>query len=188
MKKCCKCKSLKPKESFHRNRDKIQTVCIACARDAAKAVRKTPLGALRHRWRGIIQRCLNHKYPRYFDWGGRGITVCDRWLSRENFVEDILSAIGPPPVGTSLDRINNDGNYEPGNMRWATPLEQCHNQRAHKIRKTNTSGVEGVTKRCGKWRARATVSGKRHDIGCFHSLEEARDARVKFINEFKETK
>ncbi len=78
-----------------------------------------------HSWSCMIQRCTN---PNRYSWkyyGGRGITVCDRWLK---FV-DFLADMGARPPGTSLDRINNDGNYEPGNCRWATPKEQQANQR-----------------------------------------------------------
>lgn len=72
-------------------------------------------------------RCYNPENPKYPNYGGRGINVCDRWLnSFENFLEDMGEK---PSEEYSIDRINNDGNYEPGNFRWATPVEQANNQR-----------------------------------------------------------
>ncbi len=71
-------------------------------------------------------RCLNSRNKRYEDYGGRGITVCERWLRFENFYEDM----GDRPDGKSLDRYPDpNGNYEPSNCRWATPKEQQLNRR-----------------------------------------------------------
>lgn len=80
-------------------------------------------------WNNMIRRCENPKDDAYPSYGGRGIKVCERWHDSRLFVQDIESEIGPRPVGRTLDRIDNDGDYEPGNVRWATPLEQVANRR-----------------------------------------------------------
>ncbi len=80
-------------------------------------------------WSLMLTRCRNRNCPSYPNYGGRGITVCERWSSFSNFREDM----GDRPNGKTLDRIDNDGNYEPGNVRWATRAEQSRNTRRNRI-------------------------------------------------------
>lgn len=77
-------------------------------------------------WGWMKARCLNPRNVGYRNYGGRGIGVCDRWLSFENFYYDVSPDWKP---GLTLERINNEGNYEPGNIRWATFREQQQNKR-----------------------------------------------------------
>lgn len=82
-------------------------------------------------WANIKERCNNQKNKKYYDYGGRGITVCDRWMeSFDNFFEDM----GFRPIDkSSIDRIDNNGNYEPGNCRWSEPLQQANNKRNNRM-------------------------------------------------------
>lgn len=77
------------------------------------------------RWHNMIQRCTNSENKSYPDYGGRGITVCAEWLDFEAY----YAAIGDAPPGMTLDRIDNDRGYEPGNVRWATRSTQSRNRR-----------------------------------------------------------
>jgi hypothetical protein len=79
-------------------------------------------------WAGMFTRCYDKNHRTYKWYGGRGITVCPRWKSFENFSADM----GPRPGNLTLDRINNDGNYELSNCRWASVKEQNTNRRPRK--------------------------------------------------------
>lgn len=80
-------------------------------------------------WADVKQRCTNPKSDGYHRYGGRGITMYPAWLDDYTAFRNWINAtLGDRPDGTSIDRIDNDGNYEPGNLRWATPLQQSYNR------------------------------------------------------------
>lgn len=97
-------------------------------------------------WIGMRQRCCNPRNPSYKRYGGRGITMHEEWKGCGGF-EKFLQCVGSAPSRShSIDRINNDGNYEPGNVRWATSFEQANNNRSNfRIE------INGVTKTLAEW-------------------------------------
>lgn len=124
-------------------------------------------------WLQLRSRCSSKTNPRYQYYGGRGISVCKRWDSFSCFLSDMGIK---PSAELSIDRIDNDGNYEPGNCRWATKLQQSRNTR---MNINNTSGVCGVTrtKNRKKWQAQIKLKNKCIYLGSFKDLNEAKRAR-----------
>lgn len=132
-------------------------------------------------WESMKQRVLNSRSKYYPYYGGRGITICDKWLSFEGFYEDM----GPRPEGCSIDRVDSNGNYELSNCRWATWDRQCINKRKQARNKTGKVGVDFSPG--GKYVASIRVDKKKKYLGTFDSLEEAsvvrREAEIKYYGE-----
>jgi len=106
----------------------------------------TPLYAL---WLRIKSRCFNAREPGWKNYGGRGIRLASEWTNDFVAFRDwILANLGPCPAASSLDRIDNDGNYEPGNLRWADHSTQMRNTRVTRL---ITHPVTGETKPIGEW-------------------------------------
>lgn len=104
--------------------------CLKREKAAANARGTATHGASGHplfyTWAAMLARCNNPQHPSYDYYGGRGISVCDEWTVNP---WSFFAYVGDRPSGLELDRINNDGNYEPGNVRWTTRAEQIHNRR-----------------------------------------------------------
>lgn len=125
-------------------RSKRANSCGCLKREAASKVGKANIGnaytlkhgmkntRTYHSWVGMMQRCYNPSHNRHYLYLEKGIQVCDRW--RNSFLS-FLEDMGQAPEGRSLDRINNNGNYEPGNCRWATPKEQANNRSIARMRR-----------------------------------------------------
>ncbi len=122
-------------------------------------------------WKAMRKRCSNKNDIHFYLYGGRGIKVCDRWNKFDNFLEDMGSR---PSKKHSIERMNPNGNYEPSNCKWATPIEQARN-----TRKREGTKVTGVSwhKHTNKYMARISVDSKEIYLGVFNSIEEAASAR-----------
>lgn len=140
--------------------------CLNRYKKSSKYTVKHPLYSI---WSGMKQRCYNEKSGKnYKNYGGRGITVCERWKnSFENFLEDM----GERPEGMTLDRRDPNGNYEPSNCRWVTNQQNCFNTRS----KSNGSKYKGVSwhKSTNKWQAGISMNKVTKYLGVYSSEEEA---------------
>lgn len=124
-------------------------------------------------WTNMKQRCNNKKKSQYKDYGGRGIKVCEEWIN--SFLE-FHKDMGECPDNHSIDRIDVNGNYEPGNCRWADNTTQSQNTRTRTYSKT---GCKGVTKLKDKFQALISKDGKNYYLKLHNTFEEAVIARLK---------
>ena len=130
-----------------------------------------------HRWYAIKQRCYNENSENYYKYGARGIKMHDDFKNDYSMWINYVSQL--PDFGKqnfTIDRIDNNGDYTYGNLKWSTPTQQCRNQRTPK---NNAIGHKGVywKKEMKKWCARITVDYKIKHLGYFDSLDEAILAR-----------
>lgn len=178
---CTKCKVDKSLGEFQLNRrlaDGRSYQCGTCLREAHKQtmLRKPHYYA----WRGMMNRCNNPNSEAFANYGGRKVVVCEQWL-RYAAYEAYVQALGPKPSPKhTLDRIDNDKGYEPGNLQWADRQHQALNQR---LRKTNKSGHKGVSwcKEDNCWVSTVWRNGKQTNLGHFKDIESAAAARSAFL-------
>jgi len=140
-------------------------------------LRRDPLYGV---WGALKGRCFKETNQDYKNYGARGITICDEWrYNFQTFYDYMTQLPHYGECGRSIDRINNDGNYEPGNMRWATSREQTMNGRKRK----SQTGYTGVAPLRGKFQSYIGVNGKIIYIGIFRTVKGAVGARNRYITE-----
>lgn len=118
-------------------------------------------------WHNMKQRCLNPNFPGYHNYGGRGITICQRWI--ESFINFYNDMGKRPTPEHSVERIDNNRGYYPDNCKWGTKLEQIVNRRL----KPNTCGYRGVSVNRSKFKATIWVNYKAYGLGSYSTKEEA---------------
>lgn len=133
-------------------------------------------------WQNMRSRCQRTNNAEYENYGGRGIRVCSEWGAFENFIRDMGAC---PSQNHSIDRIDNNGNYEKSNCRWATREVQSANRRAFKGSKSGVLGVSWSNSE-NKWLVQLRVNKKRVFRATFSNLDDAiaarKDAELRFLN------
>jgi len=155
-------------------------VCISCSVSINIATHNKRGSVLYSRWSNIKARCLNKNNKTYENYGRRGISICDEW--KNDFMSFYKWAINNGySEDLTIDRIDNDGNYEPSNCRWADLNTQMQNTRL--LKSTNKSGYRGVSwvKASKKWASVITHNRKRVSFGLFTDKVEAAKVRDQYI-------
>lgn len=140
----CECgNTSEPSASHLKSGHTISCGCVTAEKIRARATTHGGYETPEHRvWASMLSRIRNPNSPGYERYGGRGISLCDRWLRFENFLSDM----GPRPEGTSIDRINNSLGYFPENCRWATATEQGRNKGNNRLLE-----YQGQVKTISEW-------------------------------------
>jgi hypothetical protein len=150
----CDCGNEKPMGLHHVKHGR--TISCGCENARRSSSRFTKHGAYKtstyKSWNAMIQRCHNPNSTSYAQYGGRGISVCIQWAGADGYLQ-FARDVGERPNGTTLDRIDSNGNYEPGNVRWATPKTQQNNRRITKL-----ITHDGVTLSQSEWAERLGLS------------------------------
>ena len=136
---------------------------------------------IKNKWDGIIKRCYYVTHDNYKNYGGRGITICDEWKNDFNeFLKWSLNNGYKPQL--QIDRINNDGNYEPNNCRFVTKEQNAVNTR---LSSANKSGFKGVVfhKEKNKWKSQIIWNRQYYFLGYYIDIEDAKQAVKKFVTD-----
>lgn len=149
-------------------------LCGQCARKIPSKVVHGMTSTKEHGiWMGMKQRCYDKNCKDFSSYGGKGVEVAAEWV--DCFVS-FFEYMGECPDGMTIDRVDSNGNYEPGNVRWVTYSTQNHNRGAMKNNKTGKKGVHKLSVGDG-WQAGIMVDGKKFHLGTFKTFEEAKSAR-----------
>lgn len=167
---CIECNNLFKAQTQEVKRGNIKS--CSCLKDNHTSHR------LYNTWNNMIHRCSNPKINCYDKYGGVGITVCDRWKTFNNFIEDMYPSF---KEGLSLDRKENDKGYNKDNCRWASKSTQSQNTRL--LKATNTSGYRGVSfhKNKNKWIGSIKAFGKQIHLGYFNNPVDGAKVYDKFV-------
>jgi hypothetical protein len=149
---------------------------MTAARNRANATHGMSNTSTHNVWTNMKERCLNPNHKSFNRYGGRGITICQRWLdSFQNFLDDM----GTMPIGMSLDRKDVNGNYEPGNCRWATSEEQANNKANNRVLE-----FKGKKQTIAQWAREVGMSREalRHRLNAGWSSEDALTMKLDHAN------
>lgn len=180
--KCYKCESVF-EMTANNIKTRQRTTCRECSFSWGHSKYKTRIYTI---WQAMKQRCYNAKSDSFNNYGGRGISVCEEW-KKDFLIFYKWSVLNGYSDELTIDRINNDGNYEPNNCRWATPSQQNVNSRL--IRANNTTGYRGVCfdSTRNKYVAHIQEDKKVHFLGYFDSKIDAAISYNDFIIKNKTT-